>query len=68
MKYYSTNNHKHQVGLSEAVIKGLATDNGLYMPERIPVLPNDLIEKNVRNELSGNRLCGDRGFVFRGFE
>ncbi|KPQ18898.1 MAG: threonine synthase ThrC [Algoriphagus marincola HL-49] len=45
MKYYSTNNHKHQVGLSEAVIKGLATDNGLYMPERIPVLPNDLIEK-----------------------
>jgi threonine synthase len=45
MKYYSTNNHKHQVGLSEAVIKGLAPDNGLYMPERIPVLPNDLIEK-----------------------
>jgi threonine synthase len=45
MKYYSTNNPKHQVGLTEAVIKGLPPDNGLYMPERIPVLPNDLIEK-----------------------
>jgi threonine synthase len=45
MKYYSTNNPKHQVGLTEAVIKGLAPDNGLYMPERIPVLPNDLVEK-----------------------
>lgn len=50
MKYYSTNNHKHQVGLSEAVIKGLAPDNGLYMPERIPVLPNDLIE--IMSEMS----------------
>jgi threonine synthase len=45
MKYYSTNNPKHQVGLTEAVIKGLPPDNGLYMPERIPVLPNDLVEK-----------------------
>ena len=45
MKYYSTNNPNHKVSLSEAVIKGLAPDNGLYMPERIPVLPQDLIEK-----------------------
>lgn len=45
MKYYSTNNPNHQVSLSEAVIKGLAPDNGLYMPERIPVLPRNLIDK-----------------------
>lgn len=45
MKYYSTNNPNHKVSLSEAVIKGLAPDNGLYMPERIPVLPKELIEK-----------------------
>ena len=41
MKYYSTNKQIELVGLQEAVIKGLAPDKGLYMPERIPVLPND---------------------------
>jgi threonine synthase len=43
MQYFSTNNHNHKVSLTEAVIKGLAPDNGLYMPEQIPVLPQDLI-------------------------
>lgn len=43
MQYFSTNNFNHKVSLAEAVIKGLAPDNGLYMPERIPVLPQDLI-------------------------
>src|SRR5690242_12891733 len=39
MKYYSTNNTNHTTGLKEAVLNGLAPDNGLYMPERIPVFP-----------------------------
>jgi threonine synthase len=38
MKYYSTNNHSHNVSLKDAVIHGLAPDQGLYMPETIPVL------------------------------
>jgi threonine synthase len=41
MKYYSTNNKAHKVTLREAVVQGLAPDNGLYMPERIPVLSDD---------------------------
>lgn len=45
MKYFSTNNPNHKVSLAKAVIKGLAPDNGLYMPERIPVLPEELIQK-----------------------
>lgn len=36
MKFYSTNNPANFVSLKEAVIKGLAADQGLYMPERIP--------------------------------
>lgn len=40
MNYYSTNNKNSKVSLKEAVLKGLAPDNGLYMPESIPVLPN----------------------------
>ncbi len=35
MKYYSTNKTVSQVSLMEAVVKGLAGDNGLFMPERI---------------------------------
>lgn len=39
MKYYSTHNPTYKVNLQEAVIKSLAPDNGLFMPERIPVFP-----------------------------
>ncbi len=35
MKYYSTNKTTPEVSLKEAVIKGLASDNGLFMPEQI---------------------------------
>jgi len=35
MNYYSTNKNTPLVSLSEAVVKGLASDNGLFMPERI---------------------------------
>jgi threonine synthase len=35
MKYYSTNKNAPVASLKEAVIKGLAADNGLFMPERI---------------------------------
>jgi threonine synthase len=38
MKYYSTNNENFKVGLKQAIVQGLAPDNGLYMPERIPVM------------------------------
>lgn len=45
MKFYSTNNSEHQVGLAEAVIKGLAPDQGLYIPKVIPQLSPELISK-----------------------
>ena len=35
MNFYSTNRKIPNVSLKEAVIKGLASDNGLFMPERI---------------------------------
>ena len=45
MNYYSTNKQAKSVSLQEAVIKGLAPDRGLYMPERISVLPDTFFEK-----------------------
>lgn len=41
MRYYSTNGQIAPASLEEAVVKGLAGDKGLYMPERIhPVTPD----------------------------
>ena len=45
MKFYSTNNPGHKVSLKEAVIKGLAPDQGLYMPESVPVLSQAFFEQ-----------------------
>ena len=38
MRFYSTKNKSHFYSLEEAVIKGLPDDNGLFVPETIPVL------------------------------
>jgi len=43
MQYYSLNNGSPKVGFREATIKGQAPDKGLYFPERIPLVPNDLV-------------------------
>ena len=39
MKYYSTNSKAPIADLHKAVVKGLAEDRGLYMPEEIKKLP-----------------------------
>jgi threonine synthase len=39
MKYYSTNHQAPEADLNKAVVKGLAEDRGLYMPEEIYQLP-----------------------------
>lgn len=41
MKYRSTKGTVPEVSLEEAVVKGLAPDRGLYMPERITVMSED---------------------------
>lgn len=43
MKFYSTRYASEPVQFSEAVLHGLAPDKGLFMPERIDVLPNTFI-------------------------
>ena len=45
MRYYSTNKGVAPASLADAVIKGLAADKGLYMPERIERLPQSFFDK-----------------------
>lgn len=45
MKYYSTNGKADKATLHEAVVKGLAGDKGLYMPEVIKALPKEFFDE-----------------------
>ncbi|MDQ7021815.1 MAG: hypothetical protein Q9M91_08515 [Candidatus Dojkabacteria bacterium] len=44
MKFYSTRNHDNSVNFEEALLKGLASDGGLYFPEIIPKFTDDEIK------------------------
>ena len=44
MQYYSTNNTATRESLETAVVKGLATDRGLYMPTSIRPLPQEFFD------------------------
>ena len=48
MQYYSTNGVAPLADLHKAVVKGLAEDRGLYMPERINKLPKAFFD-NIQN-------------------
>ncbi|MEX0812305.1 MAG: threonine synthase [Chitinophagales bacterium] len=52
MNYYSTKNKNLKSTFRNAVIQGLPEDNGLFMPEKIPVLPSgyfsDIQEKTIQ--------------------
>jgi len=41
--YNSTNGNAEKVSFGEALLKGLAPDNGLYMPDHIPMVDNELL-------------------------
>lgn len=45
MKYYSTNHSAPLASLEEAVVRGLAPDKGLYMPEQIKSLPTEFFDR-----------------------
>ncbi|MBQ9076724.1 MAG: threonine synthase [Muribaculaceae bacterium] len=53
MQYYSTNRQAPDASLQEAVVKGLAPDRGLYMPEVIPSIPkaffNNISEMSLQD-------------------
>ncbi|WP_288508161.1 threonine synthase [uncultured Bacteroides sp.] len=44
MKYYSTNRQAPVATLEEVVVKGLAADKGLFMPEMIKPLPQEFYD------------------------
>lgn len=51
MKYYSTNKKIKNITLQEAVVKGLADDKGLFMPEEIKKLPSSFFDTMMNMSL-----------------
>ncbi|MGQ1787218.1 MULTISPECIES: threonine synthase [unclassified Saccharicrinis] len=49
MRFYSTNSPGVKVSLKEAVLRGLAADKGLFMPEVIPQLEASFFD-NIQNK------------------
>jgi len=45
IKFFSTNGHPERVDFRRALLTGQAPDKGLYMPEKIPQLPGELIQQ-----------------------
>ena len=56
MRFFSTNDKSNTADLKTAVLKGLASDKGLYMPETIPTLP-----KSFWDNIPGKTM-GEIGF------
>lgn len=44
MQYISTRGHNLAVNSAEAIIKGLAEDGGLFVPETIPTINKDFLQ------------------------
>ena len=64
MKYYSTNGIAPIADLHKAVVKGLAEDRGLYMPEEIKILPKVFFD-NIQ-EMSFQQIAYNVASAFFG--
>lgn len=56
MLYFSTRNEKEKVSASQAIARGLAPDGGLYVPESLPKLTLEDIERIGREDYRGRAL------------
>lgn len=52
MKYYSTEKKSNPVSFRDALIKGLAPDRGLYLPDSFPILKKNVLGFKDFNSLS----------------
>ena len=49
IKYVSTRGDKEKISASQAILRGIAPDGGLYVPENLPKLDKSLEELNALN-------------------
>ena len=57
MKYVSTRNTAEKITASQAIIRGLAPDGGLYVPEEIPQIDAGFIAALKKMDYRGRALA-----------
>ena len=58
MQYFSTRNEKNRATASQAILSGLASDGGLYVPEQIPQVDyHRLLGLSYRHSIFEERNC-----------
>ncbi len=62
INFYSTNHKTSPVSFSRALLKGLAPDKGLFMPEEIPELTKEEIQSF--SDLSYHKIAYEIGKRF----
>ena len=62
--YSSTRNGEEKVTASKAILKGLADDGGLFVPESIPKL-DVTIEELAKMSYQGDSICGHEAVFYR---
>ncbi|MEG2086993.1 MAG: threonine synthase [Angelakisella sp.] len=53
MNYISTRDSSHRVTAAEAILRGIAPDGGLYLPEQLPMLDAAMLERLSRMDYIG---------------
>lgn len=53
MKYFSTRNSEYKVSAAEAIVRGLAPDGGLFVPESIPLMDAEEISSLCKMDYRG---------------
>ena len=61
VRYRSTRNSEVTVTASQAILKGLADDGGLFVPDHLPKLSGRI----KGNDISGDSLCCNEGIPYR---
>ncbi|UKI21856.1 MAG: hypothetical protein L6V83_02470 [Christensenella sp.] len=55
MKYTSTRNSKVEISASQAIVKGISDDGGLFVPSSFPILSEKRLRRPYRARLSRSR-------------
>ena len=56
MNYTSTRNNKLHISSAEAITKGISSEGGLFVPEEIPQIDNEFIDKLVTLDYCGRAV------------
>lgn len=65
MFYYSIKNTQYRTNFKEALVKGMAPNQGLFFPEKIPILKKDFIKNIHKYDINDVLLRIIKPFIYK---